>query len=632
MRAAHAFGVQETHEDVDQLVVRSRPGAWFETEGHIIDKAGVERGARSQDGVALHANWLQKRLFEIAQWCLDNNEPCRLLVYKPRQKGCSTGTLALAYWWSRRQRSNCLLMGEQKQQNQNLWGIFSHYAARDSFEWGNSIVKLNTESAEFSNGSKWQWETAGDPEAGRAGTYQVAVLTEVARWAEHGVANAGKILNGVQNCVPRLPGTLVIMETTVKGGFGEFFLKWSGDKAKNVPGAVSFEDFKRGKRGNGWIKVFAPWFAFDDSRMACRDEQEAADIMAGIGAISEEEKSAEQEMIRRFRLDAEQIKFWRDILINECQRDPDNRDREYPPTPEAGFKSTLPGRFNRIGLRKLREMAEGQRDAMRRIILENPSGDRKNYVPRIVREDSEASYYVWESPKVGYRYLLAADLAAGVEVTEGGERDCQTVLVIRQGFMSAQRGCWMPPKVVATIKPNCRVDQLVLADMAWRLARYYGGCLIVPEVNYDRGFIRALRDLGAHIYERERAATDKDDQRPTKKYGFLTRGTDGEGMRGWCIERLAAAVREWDVEGSGLDCPAEFVLAELEFFIRTESGREEAAPGKHDDWVLALCIALATIDGATLYRAPVTRVAEPGYREKQRQRELAAKRGQRGLR
>jgi hypothetical protein len=636
MKAVHAVEMQgmreETHEDIDQLVVRSRPGAWFETEGHIIDKAAVERGARSEDGVALHANWLQKRLFEIAQWCLDNNEPCRLLVYKPRQKGCSTGTMALAYWWSRRQRSNCLLMGGQYSQVENLWGIFSHYASKDRFEWGNSIEKLNTDSATFSNGSEWQWETARDPEAGRSGTYQVAVLTEVARWAEQGVANASKVLNGVQNCVPKIPGTLVIMETTVKGGFGEFYHKWVGDKDKNVPGAVSFEDFKRGKRGNGWIKVFAPWFVFEDSRIACRDEQEAADIMAGIGAISEEEKSAEQEMIRRFRLGPEQIKYWRDVLINECQRDPDNRDREYPPTPEAGFKSTLPGRFNRIGLRKLREGAEQQRDAMRRIILENPSGDRKNYVPRIVREDSEASYYIWEPPKVGYRYLLAADLAAGEEVTEGGDRDCQTVLVIRQGFMSAQRGCWMPPKVVATIKPNCRVDQLVLADMAWRLARYYGGCLIVPEVNYDKGFIRALRDRGAHLYERERAATDKEDQKPTKKFGFLTRGTDGEGMRGWCIERLAAAIREWDVQGSGIDCPAEFILAELENFIRTESGREEAAPGKHDDWVLALCIALATIDGATLYRAEVTRNAEPAYREKQRQRELAAKRGQRGMR
>jgi hypothetical protein len=52
-------------DEFDQLVVRTRPGAWFETEGHIIDKAGVERGARSQDGAALHANWLQKRLLKL---------------------------------------------------------------------------------------------------------------------------------------------------------------------------------------------------------------------------------------------------------------------------------------------------------------------------------------------------------------------------------------------------------------------------------------------------------------------------------------------------------------------------------------------------------------------------------------
>ncbi len=613
-------------DEFDQLVVRTRPGAWFETEGHIIDKAGVERGSRSQDGVELHANWLQKRLFEIAQWCLDNNEPCRLLVYKPRQKGCSTGTMALAYWWSRRQRSNCLLMGGQYSQVENLWGIFSHYASRDSFDWGNTIEKLNTDSATFSNGSEWQWETARDPEAGRSGTYQVAVLTEVARWSEQGVANASKVLNGVQNCVPKLPGTLVIMETTVKGGFGEFFLKWNGDKDKNVPGAVSFEDFKRGKRGNGWIKVFAPWFVFEDSRMACRDEQEAADIMAGIGAISEEEKSAEQEMIRRFRLGPEQIKYWRDVLINECQRDPDNRDREYPPTPEAGFKSTLPGRFNRIGLRKLRADAELARDHLKRVILENPSRDRKTYAARVVREDTEAMYHVWESPTPGYRYLIAADLAAGEEVTEGGDRDCQAVLVLRQGFFDTRRQVWVKPKVVATIKPNCRVDQLVLADMTWRLARWYGNCLIVPEVNYDKGFIRALRDLGAHIYERERAATDKEDQRPTKKYGFLTRGQDGEGQRGWCIERLAQAIREWDVDGSGIDCPALHVLSELEFFIRTESGREEAAPGKHDDWVLALCIGLATLSGATLYRPPQTQ-ARVLQHQAQMEKKPAAQRG-----
>lgn len=625
------MSVPEEHlECVDQLLIRRSPGTWFETEGHIIDKAAVERGARSPDGVPLQANWLQRRLFEVAQWCLENNEPCRLLVYKPRQKGCSTGTMGLAYWWSRRMRSNCLLMGGQYAQVDNLWGIFTHYAQRDSFDWGNDIVTLNQDYAKFSNGSEWQWETARDPEAGRSGTYQVALLTEVARWAEQGVSNASKVLNGVQNCVPKLPGTLVILETTVKGGFGEFYLKWQGEKAKNIPGAVSFEDFKRGKRGNGWIKIFAPWFVFEDSVVPLRDEQEAADIMAGIGAISDEEKMAEQVMAKRWNLKAEQIKYWREVLINECQRDPDNRDREYPPTPEAGFKSTLPGRFNRIGLHKLRAAADLQQDRLLRMILENPSGDRKLYVPRIVQSDDEAMYHVYEAPRAGYRYLISVDLAAGEEITEGGDRDCQAVVVLRQGFISAQSGRWVPPKVVATIKPECRVDQLILADMVWRLSQHYGNCLIVPEVNYDKGFIRALRDLGAHIYERERAATEKENQKPTKKYGFLTRGQEGEGQRGWCIERLAAALREWDKDGSWLDCPALHIITELENFIRKEDGREEAAPGKHDDWVIALCIGLVCLDGATLYRLNTARSPEPDYVIRQRERLKAQQRSRAG--
>lgn len=612
-------------DDVDQIVIRRKPGAWLETCGHIIDKSGNERGIDSFEGLALHANWLQRRIFEIAQWCLDNNVPCRLLVYKPRQKGCSTGTMGLAYWWSRRMRCNCLLMGGQYSQVENLWGIMSHYHARDRFDWGNDMTVL-TDKATCTNGSEWQWETARDSEAGRSGTYQVAVLTEVARWSEQGISNASVVLNGVQNCVPKLPGTLVILETTVKGGFGEFFHKWQGDREKNVPGAVTFEEFKRGKRGNGWIKVFAPWFMFEDSWLDVRDEQESADIMNGVGAISESEALAEKEMTRKFKLKPQQIKYWRDVLINECQRDPDNRDREYPPTPEAGFKSTMPSRFSRLGLQRLRAEAERAQGDMRRAILEDPQKTNRFFVRRDVVGDNEADFLIYESPRIGRRYVLTADLAGGAEVTEGGDTDCHTLLVLRDGYMDTRRGVWVKPKVVATCKPGCRIDQIPLAHLAWKLARYYGGCLIVPEANYDRGFIRELRNLGAHVYERERPATEKDDNRPTGKYGFWTKGTDGEQQRGWCIEQVAKAVREWDIDGSGLDCPALHVLAELEFFVRKENGREEAAPGKHDDWVIALALALVTLSGGTLYHAQVGEAPNPRHQQRAMDRAPGAER------
>lgn len=617
-------------DDMDQLIIRRRPGAWLETCGHIIDKGGKERGANSLDGIPLKANWLQRRLFEIAQWCLDNDEPCRLLVYKPRQKGCSTGTMGLAYWWSRRMRSNCLLMGGQYSQVENLWGILEHYSTKDTFDWGNEM-KVNAENATCTNGSEWQWETANDPEAGRSGTFQVALLTEAARWAEQGVSNAAKVLNGVQNCVPKLPGTLVILETTVKGGFGEFYLKWQGDKDKNVPGGVTFEEFKRGKRGNGWIKVFAPWFMFEDSSIELRDEQEGAQIMAGVGAISESEALDEREMARKFNLKPQQIKYWRDVLINECQRDPDNRDREYPSTPEAGFKSTMPSRFSRLGLQRLRAEAERARDQRKLSIIEDPAKNNRDFVRREVATEAEADFFIYELPRVGHKYVLAADLAGGAEVTQGGDRDCQTLLVLRDGYMDVNRGVWVKPKVVATCKPECRIDQIPLAQLAWRLSRIYGGCLIVPEANYDRGFIRELRNLNAHIYERERAATEKEDNKPTKKYGFLTRGTDGENQRGWCIEQLAKAIREWDIDGSGLECTALHVIAELECFIRREDGREEAAPNKHDDWVIALALALVTKAGGTIYHPPVAAAALPHHQQRAQERQQQAGNGYPGL-
>ena len=52
------------------------------------------------------------------------------------------------------------------------------------------------------------------------------------------------------------------------------------------------------------------------------------------------------------------------------------------------------------------------------------------------------------------------------------------------------------------------------------------------------------------------------------------------------------------------DIPDEGVLRELKTFIINERGKPEAAPGHHDDHVLAAAIALYNIDSATTYKLP----------------------------
>jgi hypothetical protein len=53
-----------------------------------------------------------------------------------------------------------------------------------------------------------------------------------------------------------------------------------------------------------------------------------------------------------------------------------------------------------------------------------------------------------------------------------------------------------------------------------------------------------------------------------------------------------------------LDIPDPDVLKEMKTFVINDRGKPEAAPGHHDDHVLAAAIALYNIDSATLFKAP----------------------------
>jgi uncharacterized protein YehS (DUF1456 family) len=65
------------------------------------------------------------------------------------------------------------------------------------------------------------------------------------------------------------------------------------------------------------------------------------------------------------------------------------------------------------------------------------------------------------------------------------------------------------------------------------------------------------------------------------------------------IDHMAAEIIE-----ENIDVPDEGVLRELKTFIINDRGKPEAAPGHHDDHVLAAAIALYNIDNATTYTAP----------------------------
>lgn len=583
-----------TSSTVIESVTREDSGAWFEGHASIIPK--------ESSGVILpgqaRLNYMQDLMNRVNAEFERRGLPCRIRNLKPRQKGSTTFSIGLAYHTMRRRRTSACVIGGQYSQTTNAWDILNHYKSKDTFKWGNT-GEINSERGEFSNGSKIVPETAGDKDAARSGTFQFILATEVARWSKQGVKSAGKILSGALKCVPLVAGTIVIQETTANGASGAFYEGWKD--------SIDAEDFLAGQavKPGDYIRIFTPWFVFEDSAVRLTAAQKL-EIQTTLD--KNPWFQGEQELIATYgntdightRLGHvvqnydvwEQLAWRRQAILNECEKDPEVFNEDYPHSWETAFLKSGRRRFNSVGLKQL-EAKMRQKAITHGVLDEQPGAEGVVWRNTI---DLDSWLWKWEEPRVGHHYLLSADTMTGATQTAGAKNpDCHGVFVIRKGYFATGRG-WVPPAIVCRITPPSRLDIDILEERIWRLARYYGGrqgCLIVPEINMDRGLVELLKKRHARIYERE--IFNRTEQLTTKAYGWQTTPQTRE----MTIEILARAIREQSTEGEGLDCWCPHFLAEARNFIVKDSGRSEADTDHHDDDILGVAIGLTVIASAT---------------------------------
>jgi len=582
------------------LAFRIFTAAWFEVHGAIKPKVG--QLLKPPD---LKANYLQDLESDVVAYCLMNKIPCRILKLKPRQKGSSTFSVANLYRMCCNTFCRGLIIGGAHFQGANLWKMLKTYAENDTFdqrsaeEIANNTPRVRCtvldREARWTNGSEAERVTAANGEAGRSGTYQVIIATEVARWAEEGVANAADVLAGALKCVADAPMTLIELETTANGASGDFYERWQG--------GITFEELKAGKRG--YVKLFAAWFQFEDSRRDPKSEEGQPQYVPADKV---------EEVRKKYGLDDWQIAWMQWAVREECKRDFDVFCEDYPFDAESAFRSSGRRRFLAGNVQKMIERAalnppelgvlESTRDSVSERISWRPCSEPETRVLR------------WEPPKGNCRYLVSIDSMTGESQVAGMDPDNHAVGVLRAGFFESGRG-WVPPKLVARLvgdwsewvarrKYELRWDIDVLEEQVWRLAQYYGNALIVPEMNADRGLVELLKlRLSARIYEREQF--NHREQRTTKALGWYT----DQRTREMIVDNLARAIRELGKDGEGIDIHCPITLAELQSFIVKASGRSESMSGKHDDTVLQMAIGLQVIDSATVYHEPVVRVALP---------------------
>ena len=535
-------------------LIRIDPEIWFGTFGVIKDKRGKD--------IKPKPNVLQRRMFEHYRKCQLKNKPCKMIILKPRQKGASTCAQALTYHHMRKHDNlSGSLMGDIAGTSDKVYEIYRRYAENDDFPWGNGSGSLAdggnlADSIKLASGSQYGKETAGSKNAGRSGTIQVGNMTETAFWPMLGERDPA--LGYLQSLYDGDNLSLVVADSTPNGPAGWFYRTWVQD--------------------NEWAKIFAAWFEFGDSYIEFDSDYEKQIFE---DSMTDDEKSE----IERFDVCLEQLQWRRRVLQDKCNGDVSKFRQEYPSDPEECFLMSSRPRFHIDVIKDMSNRAKNQTSQTGVITLQE--NGTASFSP-----DSAGGWVIYDEPEHDSKYLVSIDTCTGEDQQMQGlaaDPDFHSVQVWRAPFEN-WHGVWHPPRLVAL--HHSRVDIGVLAEEIRAVARWYGGAFTIPEVNNSGlAIVKYLLDAGVHVYQRRKV--NGSTGMVEKFFGWQT----DKITRKTIIDHMASEIMDGNV-----DIPSTEVLNELKVFVVNDKGKPEAAPGHHDDHVLAAAIALYNIDSATTYK------------------------------
>lgn len=571
-------------------LVQSSLACFFESYCWIKQKGGA-----FVEGLPMHE--YQRKIEEVQAWCKANNVPCRIVGLKPRRGGSSTFAVASMYHfliWTAG-KLGCV-MGGSDYQGSNLWAMLRTMAGQDR-----TVPKRATimdKAARFPNGSTAVRINASNENAGLSGGYDFMVITELAKWQDDGVAAAPEVLAGALKCVPFLPGTTIIIESTAEGVGDEFHRIYST--------GITFEELKAGKVG--YVKIFSPWFEFKDHILAPET--------MGIESFEYLTKD-EQELVDQYKLSLPQVAWMRYTIKDQCKGDFDNFKENYPFNDVECFLMSGRKVFNSKGIEAMK--ADAYKFPWATGNLDFIKGSKDTSIVWRSATAETCRVLRCEQPIEGCRYLISIDPMTGASNVSSEDPDNHAVKVWRAPYRAGD-GTHYPARIVAFLVDDWSRwlqhkeyrliwDIDVLEEQVYRLAQYFGNCMIVPEMNMERGMVRGLVTRGCNIYVRQ--AFNKREQTEMNILGFSTTGGES-GTREMVISELARGIREygrhdphrgWSEDRCEIYDP--ITLAECETFVVKLNGRSEAMQGHKDDNVLSAAIGLACIESASTYRRPV---------------------------
>lgn len=474
---------------------------------------------------------------------LEELGPVRIIVLKPRQSGFSTLVGGLFFHgMATREHYKGIALADKKGRTAEIASIYSTFNNNLPPSIKPMCEKDNTEEIFFDNPKKTmqfmspglssgvKFETAQDPNAGRAGSRRFAHMSENAFYRYY-----REIDEGVQNSIPLSKGTAIIKESTANGraGIGKpFYDLWRAAEA----GETNYKPF------------FVAWYEVDDYAINppsdFKPTKQEIDILQRHPSVS-----MANIMWRRMKM----MEYFKSDTDSEYMTPEERFKQDYPLTPSEAFRYSGQPVF--------------EAEHIDRIITNLTRRTPRNIAKDITKKDHMLTLHlgalkIFSPPREGKQYFIGADVAEGLAVG-----DSSSVCILDEEYN--QVGSW-----------HGKIDPDLFGHLLISMARFFNEAVIIPEKNnMGHTTVTTIRNEGySRIYKK--VVEDKVTRERSTRYGWVTTSVSKSEM----LANAVARVRDNSAKILDIALPRE-----MEIISRGDSGDVDLN-GK--DRVVAFCLAV----------------------------------------
>ena len=285
---------------------------------------------------------------------------------------------------------------------------------------------------------------------------------------------------------------------------------------------------------NEYVPIFLPWFW---TKEYTREPPGPLDLTI-----------EEEELMEKYDLTEGQL-YWRRLKVAEGGEL--KFKQEYPASADEAF---IVSGSNVFSVDKL--------DAL---IPESPKKTMNwDHYSKLMEDHREGKIHVWDYPDWDSPYVVAADVSLGVG------QDYSTAVVLNTRW-----------EVVALYRDN-RIDPSLFGEFLFYLGRYYNNAFLCVESNsMGIATLQKLEVMGyVNLYKQTKIANVSNEE--SERLGFRTTSATKPVIIG-NLKNL--------IDNEEIRVPSPIMIQEMKDYISTDTGKTEAAPGCHDDTVMALAMA-----------------------------------------